>query len=164
MHVSRKPFIVHGIASAQAQQATGNEHVSMHTLAFIMDIRCQSPLLADCGRSQRLSVRPFLSNKQVWLWSAPRSRTFSCSVAFLGGIDSYNWSRQAVTNVVGTFWDKLAEYQEAQRAKTHADVLVPPGWEVVTLIVPTALVERFRAEIAAFASGSGDEHKRVTEQ
>jgi len=64
----------------------------------------------------------------------------------------YGWSRQAVNTAVGTFWDKLAEYQEAQRTSTHAGVLVPPGWEVVTLIAPRALVEKFRAEIAALPS------------
>jgi hypothetical protein len=68
--------------------------------------------------------------------------------------ERHSWSRQAVNNVVGTFWDKLGEYHEAQRAKTHAGVLVPPGWEIVTLIAPTALVEKFRQEIAALASSN----------
>jgi len=68
--------------------------------------------------------------------------------------ERHNWSRQAVNNVVGTFWDKLGEYHEAQRAKTHAGVLVPPGWEIVTLIAPSALVEKFRHEIAALASSN----------
>lgn len=78
--------------------------------------------------------------------------------------ERHNWSRQAVNKVVGRFWDKLEEYHEAQRAKTHEGVIVPPGWEIVTLIAPSALVERFRAEIAAFGSASVEEHKRITEQ
>jgi predicted DNA-binding protein YlxM (UPF0122 family) len=70
--------------------------------------------------------------------------------------ERHNCSRQAVNNVVGTFWDKLEEYHEAQRAKTHAGVLVPPGWEVVTLIAPSTLIEKFRSEIAALgSSGNG---------
>ena len=78
--------------------------------------------------------------------------------------ERHNWSRQAVNNVVGTFWDKLGEYHEAQRAKTHAGVLVPPGWEIVTLIAPSSLVQKFRAEIAALAHGSAGQSQQTIEQ
>ncbi|GJJ05663.1 hypothetical protein RugamoR64_62010 [Duganella rhizosphaerae] len=50
----------------------------------------------------------------------------------------------------------MEEYHEAQRATAHAGLLVPPGWEVVTLVAPSALVTKFRAEIAQIAA---DEHK-----
>lgn len=76
----------------------------------------------------------------------------------------YNCTPQAINKAVGRFWEKLEEYHAAHRAKTHEGVLVPPGWEVVTLIAPSALVERFRAEIAAFSPASVEEEKPIIEQ
>lgn len=76
----------------------------------------------------------------------------------------HNCSRQAINNIVTTFWDKLSDYHEAQSATANAGVLLPPGWEQVTLIAPKALIEKFRAEIAAMASVSPSEQKRFIQQ
>lgn len=73
--------------------------------------------------------------------------------------ERHDCSRQAVNKAVGTFWNRLTEYHEAQRATAHAGLLVPPGWEVVTLVAPSALVAKFRAEIALAAVTSPDEQK-----
>jgi hypothetical protein len=76
----------------------------------------------------------------------------------------HNCTRQAINNTVNTFWAKATDYYEAQRATANAGVLLPPGWEQVTLIAPRALIEKFRAEIAALATLSPAERKSVTEE
>jgi hypothetical protein len=61
----------------------------------------------------------------------------------------YGWSRQAVNDAVGIVWNTLERYHESQRATANAGALLPPGWEQVTLIAPSSLIAKFRAEIAA---------------
>jgi hypothetical protein len=58
-------------------------------------------------------------------------------------------SRQAINNTVNT---------------ANAGVLLPPGWEQVTLIAPRSLVEKFRSEIAAAATLSSSDQKRSTKE
>lgn len=69
--------------------------------------------------------------------------------------ERHQCTRQAVNGAVDTFWSKLAEYHEAEKAKAHAGVLVPPGWEVVTIVAPTEMIEKFRADLAALPSSAG---------
>jgi hypothetical protein len=64
------------------------------------------------------------------------------------------WTRQAVNDSVNIVWKKLQEFRAAQSKSSSSVVLLPPGWEQVTLIAPTALIEKFRAEIAEYASSS----------
>lgn len=97
------------------------------------------------------AVRPLLKNVSKERGDAARSalvdgETLAVIAERLG------CSRQAINNVVTTFWEKLADYHAAQRATANAGVLLPPGWEQVTLIAPSALIEKFRAEIAAIAA------------
>jgi hypothetical protein len=73
-------------------------------------------------------------------------------------------TRQAINNTVNTFWQKATDYHEAQRATANAGVLLPPGWEQVTLIAPRSLVEKFRSEIAAAATLSSSDQKRSTKE
>lgn len=61
----------------------------------------------------------------------------------------YGWTRQSVNDAVTVVWRALQAYRTAQSKSANAAVLLPPGWEQVTLIAPTELIERFRAEIAA---------------
>lgn len=63
----------------------------------------------------------------------------------------YGWSRQAVGDAVDAVWRAYEMYQESQRAAANAGALLPPGWEQVTLIAPSSLIAKFRAEIAQAA-------------
>src|SRR5476649_1648547 len=66
----------------------------------------------------------------------------------------YGWTRQAVNDAVTAVWKTLQDYRAAQSKSANAGLLLPPGWEQVTLIAPTALIERFRAEIATYAGAA----------
>lgn len=63
----------------------------------------------------------------------------------------YGWSRQAVGDAVNAVWRTYELYHESQRAAANAGALLPPGWEQVTLIAPSSLIAKFRAEIAQAA-------------
>ena len=67
------------------------------------------------------------------------------SLAVVG--DRFNCSRQAVNTLVNIFWDGLARFHEAQRVVAAREE-VSPGWEKVTLMVPSQLIEKLRADIA----------------
>jgi len=62
--------------------------------------------------------------------------------------NQYGWTRQAVGDAVGIVWRVLESYRQSQRAEAEAGVLLPPGWEKVTLIAPSHLIAKFRDEIA----------------
>jgi hypothetical protein len=62
--------------------------------------------------------------------------------------EAFGWSRQAVNDAIGQVWAARERYHESQRANAQASVLLPPGWEQVTLIAPSHMIERFRADIA----------------
>jgi hypothetical protein len=64
----------------------------------------------------------------------------------------FGWTRQAVHDAVTVVWNTLVKYREGQSRSTNASVLLPPGWELVTLIAPSSLIEKFRIEIAAYAN------------
>ena len=76
----------------------------------------------------------------------------------------YGWSRQAVGEAVDVVWKTMEKYHESQRAAANAGVLLPPGWEQVTLIAPSSLIAQFRAEIAKAASFVGDEAAAATKK
>ena len=63
----------------------------------------------------------------------------------------YGWSRQAVGDAVNVVWREHDRYQQSQRVANAAGVLLPPGWEQVTLIAPSHLIAQFRAAIAKVA-------------
>ncbi len=65
----------------------------------------------------------------------------------------HGWTRQAVNDAVTAVWKVLQDYRAGQSKSANVGLLLPPGWEQVTLIAPTALIEKFRAEIAAHAVG-----------
>lgn len=73
-----------------------------------------------------------------------------------GVANLYGWSRQAVGDAVKVVWKTFERYHESQRAAASAGALMPPGWEQVTLIAPTALIAKFRAEIADAAPAAGE--------
>ena len=61
--------------------------------------------------------------------------------------DKYGWSRQAVADTVNVVLRTLAIFHESQQAAENAGKILPPGWEQVTLIAPSYLIEKFRNEI-----------------
>ena len=65
--------------------------------------------------------------------------------------EAFGCSRQAVNDAVTTVWRKIETYRESQRTEAAGNVLLPPGWESVTLIAPSHLVSKFRLEIAQAA-------------
>ena len=75
----------------------------------------------------------------------------------------YGWTRQAVNDAVTAVWSKLQQYRTAQSKTENVGVLLPPGWEQVTLIAPTVLINKFRSEIAAHAVGlTGECEEKVS--
>jgi transposase-like protein len=66
----------------------------------------------------------------------------------------HGWSRQAVNVCVDTLWQALERHKEAKKAA--GETIIPPGWQQVTLIAPSALIEKFRSELAAWMAG--DKH------
>lgn len=66
----------------------------------------------------------------------------------------HGWTRQAVNDAVTVVWKTLQAFREAQGKSTNAGVLLPPGWAQVTLVAPTVLIDRFRADIAAYVGSS----------
>ncbi len=100
------------------------------------------------------AIRPLLPNIREDRCAAARAALVDGET--LADVAEKNgWSRQAVNTLVNTFCDALTRYHEAQRATANAGVLLPPGWEQVTLIAPTRLIDKFRAEIAELASTGG---------
>lgn len=62
--------------------------------------------------------------------------------------ETYGWTRQAAGGVVSAVWRVFEKYREAQSLAAKSGILLPPGWEQVTLIAPSHLIAKFRAEIA----------------
>jgi len=67
----------------------------------------------------------------------------------------HGWTRQAVNDAVTSVWNVLHGYRATQSRLANSSLLLPPGWEQVTLIAPTELIERFRAEIATYVGKAG---------
>lgn len=65
--------------------------------------------------------------------------------------DRLECSRQAVDDAIGSVWRAYTKLNEAQRVAANTDTLLPPGWEKVTLVVPSELLTRFRAEVAEYS-------------
>ena len=65
--------------------------------------------------------------------------------------DGMGCSKQNVATAVNAVMRALERYREAQAVAAKAGLLLPPGWERVTLIAPSFLIAKFRAEIATAA-------------
>ena len=62
--------------------------------------------------------------------------------------ERYGWRKQSVSDCVTTVWKTLEAFQEGQRAQQAALEKLPPGWERLTLVAPTYLIEKWKAELA----------------
>lgn len=92
------------------------------------------------------AIHPFLRLSEA--------RVMAARYALVEGIryqwiaDEFGWTRQAVGNVVRDVWKVVERFRESQRRLLNSGDSIPPGWEKVTLVTPSFLVPRFRAEIA----------------
>ncbi|HEY4963131.1 MAG TPA: TrfB-related DNA-binding protein [Candidatus Saccharimonadales bacterium] len=62
--------------------------------------------------------------------------------------DEYRLSRQSIDGSVTAVWSTIQKYREAQSATLNDGLIMPPGWEQVTLVAPRRLIDKFRLEIA----------------
>lgn len=92
------------------------------------------------------AVRPLLNISDERIEAARLALVEGRTLQAVG--DQFGWSRQAVGDAVSAVWKKLEDYRESQRVTANAGALLPPGWEQVTLIAPSHLIEKFRGEIA----------------
>ena len=95
------------------------------------------------------SIRPLLKLSDERIEAARAALVDGETLQAVG--DRYGWTRQAAGDAVSAVWRTLESYREGQQAAASAGTLLPPGWEQVTLIAPSHLIERFRNEIAQAA-------------
>jgi len=63
--------------------------------------------------------------------------------------EQFGWSRQAVGDSVNVVWRTFLKFREAQSAAAvNADVPLPTGWELVELVAPSSMIDKFRKEVA----------------
>ncbi len=106
------------------------------------------------------SVRPLLKISPERIEAARAVLVQGLTLQSVG--ERYGWSRQSVGDAVASVWRTLESYRESQRLASLADTLLPPGWDRVTLIAPTQLIERFRNEIAELAKPPELQSPRTT--
>lgn len=91
--------------------------------------------------------------------------------ALVGGLplkeiaERYGWTKQAVSDSASKVLKVMERYRESQRVSSGLGAELPLGWEQVTLIAPTHLIEQFRQEIAratALLNGALDDLPAVT--
>lgn len=92
------------------------------------------------------AVRPLLKISNDRIEAARAALVDGQTLQAVG--DRFGWSRQAVGDAVSAVWRTLENYHQSQRAVANAGALLPPGWEQVTLIAPSHLIDKFRGEIA----------------
>lgn len=95
------------------------------------------------------TVRPFLKISENRCEAAKRALVDGETLQSIAKL--YKCTRQAVNDSVTIVWNALEHYREIERDRASNGPLMPPGWEQVTLIAPSSLVAKFRAEIAETA-------------
>jgi hypothetical protein len=92
------------------------------------------------------AVRPFL---RISLERIDASRSALVDGLPLREIAArYGWTKQAVSDAASKVLKVMDRYRESQRVSSAAGSQLPLGWEQVTLVTPTYLIEKFRQEIA----------------
>ena len=61
--------------------------------------------------------------------------------------DEYGLSRQSIDGSITAVWSTIQKYRETQRATLTVELIMPPGWEQVTLVAPKQLIDKFRLEL-----------------
>ena len=63
--------------------------------------------------------------------------------------DEYGVSRQSIDGSVRAVWSTILKYRKGQIQTGNGVIVLPPGWEQVTLIAPKRLIEKFKVELAS---------------
>jgi len=61
--------------------------------------------------------------------------------------DEYGLSRQSIDGSITAVWSTIQKYREAQSTTLTGGLIMPPGWEQVTLVAPKQLIDKFRLEL-----------------
>ncbi|MDQ1817808.1 TrfB-related DNA-binding protein [Massilia sp. CCM 9210] len=60
----------------------------------------------------------------------------------------HGWTRQAVNDAISAVWRAHERDLESKKTTANAGALLPPGWELVSLIAPSWMIPLFREAIA----------------
>lgn len=92
------------------------------------------------------TVKPFLNISQERIAAAHRALVLDHK--YIDIANDNNWSKQAVGSAVTAVWTAFDKYKESQKAANSAGMLLPAGWEQVTVIAPSHLIKELQAKIA----------------
>lgn len=92
------------------------------------------------------TVKPFLGISQERIAAAQRALVQGHKYNDIA--NDYNWSKQAVGSAVDAVWTAFDKYKASQRAANSAGMILPAGWEQVTVIAPSHLIKEFQEKIA----------------
>jgi hypothetical protein len=142
--------------------APGNNHFLRHTGCRGIHLR------VNMGRvsKRRLSAAAFL-RLRPWLVNIEVPRLQAAYLSIVEGkpqrdiAEEYQWSQQAVSDAVAVVWKRLERAIEAgfnpadnsPQDTASADPTqypVPEGWVTAIVVAPPELLDKFRAEIAAY--------------
>jgi hypothetical protein len=73
--------------------------------------------------------------------------------------DEYGLSRQSIDGSITAVWSTIQKYREAQRATLTVELIMPPGWEQVTLVAPKQLIDKFRLELESATESLNRDNK-----
>jgi hypothetical protein len=73
--------------------------------------------------------------------------------------DEYGLSRQSIDGSITAVWSTIQKYREAQRATLTVELIMPPGWEQVTLVAPKQLIDKFRQELESATESLNRDNK-----
>jgi hypothetical protein len=73
--------------------------------------------------------------------------------------DEYGLSRQSIDGSITAVWSTIQKYRETQRATLTVELIMPPGWEQVTLVAPKQLIDKFRQELESATESLNRDNK-----
>jgi hypothetical protein len=100
------------------------------------------------------AVKPLLKISDDRIEAARQALVEGRTLQAIG--DQFGWSRQAVGDAVAVVWRMSENYR---RSQLTASVLLPAGWEQVTVIAPSELIQKLRSEIGGLPPAGNDKRK-----
>lgn len=97
------------------------------------------------------AVRPFLKISEDRISAARMHLVDGKTCPEVGEL--YGWTKQAVWGACAKVWKAFDTLQQSQAAAKSAET-IPDGWESATLVAPSAMIARFRAEVATLEPGA----------
>jgi hypothetical protein len=110
--------------------------------------------MAASWSKKRLSAADFDGLRPMLELVMSERRLAMARMAMVEGISGaeigrqFDVSRQGVDDAVNFVLNVVKQAQKGQQAASEAVATILPGWEQITLVTPSQLVPRFRAEIA----------------